>query len=272
MLWYGERPKNTEEYRAVTEKRNTSQRMEGRVALVTGAASGIGRATAERLASEGASVLCVDLMADELENTVETCHKFGGSAQARVCDVADAAQIEATVSHCIDQFGKLDSLCNIAGILRMDHTHELALEDWNRVLQINLTGTFLFCKTALPHLLETQGSITNTASTAAVAGIPYGAAYGASKGGVMALTRAIAVEYGKSGVRANCVCPGSVQTGMTSRSVFPEGLDMKLIARMMPLNTPRGPEVVASVIAMLASDDGIHINGEEIRIDDGTLA
>ena len=256
----------------MAENQDTLRRMEGRVALVTGAASGIGRATAERLSSEGASVLCVDLQAEELQNTVKTCVEAGGQAEARVCDVSDPAQIEATVGHCVDLFGKLDTLCNIAGILRMDHTHELALEDWSRVLQINLTGTFLFCKTALPLLLETQGSITNTASTAAISGIPYGAAYGASKGGVLSFTRAIAVEYGKQGLRANCVCPGSVQTGMTSRSVFPKGLDMSLISRMMPLNTARGPEVVAGVIAMLASDDGIHINGEEIRIDDGTLA
>ncbi len=139
-------------------------------------------------------------------------------------------------------------------------------------MQVNLTGTFLMCKAALPHLIESSGNIVNTSSTAALAGLPYGAAYAASKGGVQALTRALAVEYAKRGVRANSVCPGSVQTGMTSRSILPEGMDFSLIQRLIPLDQPRGPETVAGVIAMLASEDAAHINGEEIRVDGGTLA
>jgi meso-butanediol dehydrogenase/(S,S)-butanediol dehydrogenase/diacetyl reductase len=128
------------------------------------------------------------------------------------------------------------------------------------------------CQTAIPHLLESGGNIVNTSSTSALAGLPYGAAYAASKGGVRAFTRSIAVEYAKQGLRANCVCPGSVTTGMTTRSMLPEGMDFSLMQRVLPLDKPRGPETVAGVIAMLASEDGAHVNGEEIRVDGGTLA
>ncbi len=120
--------------------------------------------------------------------------------------------------------------------------------------------------------VESKGSIVNAASTAALAGLPCGVAYSASKGGVLAMTRSIAVEYARRGVRANCVCPGDINTGMTDGVEFPATMDHKLIHRIMSLSGPRGPEVVAGVIAMLASEDGIHINGEDIRVDGGTLA
>ena len=124
----------------------------------------------------------------------------------------------------------------------------------------------------MPHLLESNGSIVNTSSTSALAGMPYGAAYGTSKGGVSALTRSLAVEFGKRGVRCNAVNPGSILTAMAGPDVIPGDADMRLVARAQPLDKPRGPEVIASVIAMLASEDGAHINGEEIRVDGGTLA
>jgi NAD(P)-dependent dehydrogenase (short-subunit alcohol dehydrogenase family) len=248
------------------------RRFEGRAVLVTGAASGIGRATVERMAQEGASLWCVDVQAEGVEATVKRAIDLGAEAEARVCDVSDPEESAATVRACVDRFGRLDSLCNVAGILRAAHTHEASLEDWSRILAVNLTGTFLMCRAAIPHLLETGGNIVNTSSTAALAGLPWGAAYAASKGGVLALTRTLAVEYGKRGLRANAVCPGSVRTPMTGEFNFPEGIDRKLIPRLMPLDRPRGPETVASVIALLASDDAAHMNGEQIRIDGGMLA
>jgi NAD(P)-dependent dehydrogenase (short-subunit alcohol dehydrogenase family) len=248
------------------------RRFDGKVALVTGAASGIGRATCERLASEGASLVCADVQAEALQATVKACQERGARAEPSHCDVSDAAQVRATVQLAIDRFGRLDVLCNIAGILLMEHAHATRLEDWRRVLDVNLTGTFLMSVAALPHLLEAKGNIVNASSTSALAGLPYGAAYGASKGGVLALTRTFAVEYGKQGLRANAVCPGSIQTPMTTRNKLPENPDMKLIMRAAALDRPRGPETVAGVIAMLASEDGAHINGEHIRIDGGTLS
>lgn len=251
---------------------NPLKRFEGKVALVTGAASGIGRATAQRLATEGASLYLADVMREGLDETQKHCREQGAEIDGGLCDVSRPEDVEAMVKACIDRFGKLDVLANIAGILCMEHTHELSLERWNQVVAVNLTGTFLCCKAALPHLLASKGNIVNTSSTSALAGLPYGVAYGATKGGVLALTRALAVEYAKEGLRANAVCPGSIKTGMTSRSTLPKDLDWKLLQRTMPLDIPRGPETVAGVIAMLASEDGAHINGEWVRVDGGTLA
>ncbi len=248
------------------------RRLEGKVAFVTGAAAGIGRATALRLASEGASVFAVDVAMDGLEETGKLCLDTGAEIETSRCDVTDEESIRSNVAACIDRFGRLDTLCNIAGILLLDHFTDIKPDQFRRVLEVNLVGTFVLCQVALPHLLETKGTIINTSSTSALAGMPYGAAYGTSKGGVSALTRSIAVEYGKKGIRCNAVNPGSILTAMSGPGVVPEGADMRLISRAQPLDKPRGPEVIAATIAMLASEDGIHINGEEIRVDGGTLA
>jgi meso-butanediol dehydrogenase/(S,S)-butanediol dehydrogenase/diacetyl reductase len=248
------------------------ERFADKVALITGGAAGIGRATAERLASEGASLFLVDLQEDALAESVEKCRAHGSAVESATCDVSNPEQVEAAVAACVERLGKLDVLVNVAGILSLDHTHELTLERWNQVLAINLTGTFLFCRAALPHLLASGGNIVNTSSTSALAGMPYAAAYGASKAGCLALTRSLAVEYAKRGLRANAVCPGSIKTAMGSRQHLPEDLDWELLKRAMPLDKARGPEVVASLIALLASDDGAHINGESVRVDGGTLA
>lgn len=248
------------------------KRFEGKVAFVTGAAAGIGRATAIRLASEGASLHLVDVAADGLAETAKLCEETGAEVAFARCDVTVEAEVQANVAACVERFGRLDTLCNIAGILLLDHFPRISVDQFRRVLEVNLVGTFALCQAALPHLLETKGSIVNTSSTSALAGMPYGAAYGTSKGGVSALTRTLAVEFGGQGLRCNAVNPGSIQTAMAGAGTVPDDADMKLIARAMPLDRARKPEVVASVIAMLASDDGVHINGEEVRVDGGTLA
>lgn len=246
--------------------------MDGKVAFITGAAAGIGRATAIRLASEGASVYIVDVAMEGLEETAKIVEEAGGQVLASRCDVTDEADVKRNVAACVERFERLDALCNIAGILLLDHFANITADQFRRVLEVNLVGTFVLIQAALPHLMETKGAIINTSSTSALAGMPYGAAYGTSKGGVSALTRTIAVEFGKKGVRCNAVNPGSILTAMAGPDVVPKDADMKLIMRAQPLDRPRGPEVVAATIAMLASDDGVHINGEEIRVDGGTLA
>jgi len=248
------------------------RRMEGKAAFVTGAAAGIGRATALRLASEGASVYAVDVAMEGLEETAALGRETGAEVVSARCDVTDEADVRANVAGCVARFGRLDTLCNIAGILLLDHFLEISADQFRRVLEVNLVGTFVLTQAALPHLIESKGSIINTSSTSALAGMPYGAAYGTSKGGVSAFTRTIAVEFGKQGVRCNAVNPGSILTAMAGPDVVPKDADGQLIMRAQPLDRPRKPEVVASVIAMLASEDGAHINGEEIRVDGGTLA
>jgi len=249
------------------------QRFEGKVALITGAASGIGRATAQRLASEGASVFCLDVQAEGLEETAKLASQAGGAAATVVCDVSQEAEVESAVAACIERFGRLDLLCNVAGVLRFAHSHELDTDTWHLVQRINLDGTFFCTRAALPHLLEGGGNIVNVSSVAAKAGLPYGLAYAASKGGVLAMTKAIAVEYGKQGVRCNSICPGSIKTPMSAGGAgLPKDADFKLVMRQMPLDEPRGPETCAALIAFLGSDDAAHINGEDVLIDGGALA
>jgi len=240
------------------------QRFEGRTAIVTGAASGIGRATVERLVAEGASVVAVD---------VRPVAGVTGDVVALAGDVSDPAVAERAVATAVERWGALHVLANVAGILRTARTHEHPLDTWDQVLAVNLTGTFLACRAAIPALLEGGGgAVVNTASTAALSGHPWAAAYSASKGGVLALTKVIAVEYAKQGLRANAVCPGSIDTPITGDFELPQGADMKLLTRIMAIDRPRGPETVAAAIAFLASDDAAHVNGESLRVDGGTLA
>ena len=239
------------------------------MALVTGAGSGIGRATVARLVEEGASVVAVDVSDDGLQATAAACPR-PDAVERVVGDVSDPACAPAAVRAAQDRFGGLHLLVNNAGILRFEHTHEVALDDWSRVLDVNLTGAFLFCQAAIPALLERGGNIVNVASTAALFGHPWAAAYAASKGGVLSLTRTLAVEYGRQGLRVNAVCPGSIDTPITGAFNVPEGADPKLVRRIMALTGPKGPEVVAAAIAYLGSDDGIHVNGAEIRVDGAT--
>jgi len=248
------------------------RRFEDKVVLVTGAASGIGEACAIQLASEGAQVACVDIQREATEATAAKCSEAGVSGFALTCDVSDESAVAKCVSEAVKRFGKLDGLCNSAGILRFDDTLKLSLKDWSRILDVNLTGTFLFCREALPHLLETKGAIVNVASTAGLKAQPWSAAYCASKGGVIALTHNLAIDFGRKGVRTNAVCPSGIDTPINQQFHFPEGADQSLLERILPFNGSRPPAVVAEAIAFLLSNDSSYINGVEIRIDGGTLA
>lgn len=248
------------------------QRLKNKIAIVTGAASGIGRSTAERFADEGATVFCVDLSAGALEETVASLKAKGATAEGFVCDASSEADVKAAVAKCVSSFGRIDVLVNMAGILRFGHTHEMPLATFELVMKVNVNSTFLFCREALPELVKTKGNIINAASTSALQGLPYGAAYGASKAACLSLTRSIAVDYAKKGVRANCVAPGDVTTNIANNITFPEDGDFSMMPRISSLTGAKGPEVISGVIAMLASEDGAHITGECIRIDGGTLA
>jgi NAD(P)-dependent dehydrogenase (short-subunit alcohol dehydrogenase family) len=244
-------------------------RFEGRVAVVTGAASGVGKATAEQIAGEGGLVAALDIAEEPLRKVVDEITAGGGKAIAVRSDVSDPDSVAATMDTIVSELGPPQVVCNVAGIGKFAHTTEADFGDWQRIIGVNLTGTFLMCRAALPHLLENGGNIVNVASTAGLMGQPYSAAYCASKGGVVQLTRALAVEYMERGVRVNAVAPGGVDTPLMGHFAPPEDASRRLMAKLM---TPMGfvkPEQVANVIAFLGSDDGDYMTGAIVSIDGG---
>ena len=244
--------------------------LDGKVALVTGAASGIGRATAERYVGAGASVLLADLD----QGAVETAAgELGDRAAAVSCDVSDAAAADAAVAAAVERFGRLDVLCNIAGVLRFEHTHEVSDAEWALVIGVNLTGTFNMTRAALRVMLDQgHGSVINTASSAAYRASPWAAAYGASKAGVVGFTKAIAVEYGRQGIRCNCVAPAGVKTPMIDSFRLPEGGDFSLVERIMAFDGELDPVDIADTFVFLGTDEADRINGTCISVDDAMLA
>jgi NAD(P)-dependent dehydrogenase (short-subunit alcohol dehydrogenase family) len=260
------------------------KRLEGKRILVTGAGSGIGQATALRLLDEGAAVVGADIAG--LANTQARADEAATGDRFTRCEmnVADEQSVVDGVRSAVDTLGGLDSLVNAAGILRAAHTHQTSTEQWNQIIAVNLTGTFLVVREALPALLDNQRStIVNFSSTSASFAHPYMAAYAASKGGVQAFTHSLALEYARDGLRAVCVAPGSIKSGITDATggYIPQDANWSLFTRLMPIlpttvkSSGAGmadPSAVAGVIAMLVSEDGAFITGTEIRIDGGTHA
>lgn len=248
-------------------------RFEGKRALVTGAASGIGRATALLLAAEGARVGCADLDGGGAKATVEMIEKEGGSGLALECDVSVVDTARRSVAESAEHLGGLDILCNVAGLAGFAHSEELDVEQWSRLIGVNLSGTFFMSQAALPHLLENSGSsIVNVASLAGLKGQAYCAAYCASKAGVVGLTRAMAIEYVKRGLRVNCVCPGAVRTPLIANIELPDAFDPEFITRLQLAGSSSEPEEIAESIAFLASDVASSINGVALSIDGGVAA
>lgn len=249
-------------------------RFDDKVVLITGAASGIGKASAERISSEGGTVVCVDHQEQAVRETADTIVQSGGKAIALVCDITDQAAVKASVATTVDQYGKLNALCNIAGALRFDNTLEAKMEDFEQIMRINCFGTFMMCQAAIPHLLDTKGFIVNMASTAALGAHAWTAAYSSSKGAVLALTKCIAVEYHLEGLNCNAICPAGVDTPMLTEASqhLPEGADMRLLTKVMSLDGSFAPATdVAGAVAFLACEDANFINGDYIRTDGGLL-
>lgn len=242
------------------------QRFVNKVALVTGAASGIGRATAIRLASEGASVFLADINADGLADTAAALPD-GCDSECATLNVADSAACNAAVAACVSRFGRLDVLCNIAGIPICENLTDISDEQWHRATGVNLDGVFFMSRAAMPHLLETKGNIVMMSSSAGLVGQAYNSAYCATKAGVLMFGKALALEYGKQGVRVNSVCPGFVKTPLTSGFSVPEGADPELMARLMPLTEGAEPEEIAGAVAYLASDEARFVTGVALPID-----
>jgi NAD(P)-dependent dehydrogenase (short-subunit alcohol dehydrogenase family) len=243
----------------------------GGTVLVTGGGSGIGRATARRAAREGAAVAVVDRHAGNAEETASLIHAAGGSASAYPCDVSDDAQVAATVAAAHTDLGRITGVVTAAGIFHgpdLQPAHQVSVDDFLAVLQVNLVGTFAAIKHALPQLVDGGGAIVTIASTAAIRGHGFGAGYTASKGGVDALTRLLAVQYGPQGVRANCICPGGVDTPMTGGTfATPEAVERA--KRTVPLGRHAQAEDIGDVAVFLLGDDARHVTGVTLPVEGG---
>ncbi len=248
------------------------RRFDSKVALVTGAASGMGRATCLRLAQEGAAVFGIDIQREGLAETQSLALAAGGTLQSAILDVTRRADCRHAVDSAIQAFGRLDVLCNIAGIVRFAHSHEMPQEEWDLVIAVNLSGPFFLCQAAIPQLLKTGGNIVNLASNAGLMGQAYTAAYCASKAGLVNLTRALAMEYIEQPIRINAICPSGTKTGMTRGLAWPEGMNVKLMSRYMGLREMSEPEEIAAAIAWVASDEAKSLHGSIFSIDNGVTA
>jgi NAD(P)-dependent dehydrogenase (short-subunit alcohol dehydrogenase family) len=231
----------------------------------------MGRATSLLLARDGVAVTVVDRAADGAKEVVREITSAGGMALAVSADVGEEEEIAAGVTTAVDAYGGLDGVVTCAGIFHggdLRPLGEVELDDFLFVLRVNLAGTFLAIKHAVPHLIERRGAVVTIASTAALKGHGYGSGYTASKGGVAALTRLAAVQYGRHGVRVNCVCPGGVDTPMTA-GTWDRPEAQERIRRSVPLQRVGQPEEIASVAAFLLSDAASDLTGQTIAVDGG---
>lgn len=263
----------------------TVQRYTDRRVLITGGGSGIGQACVLRILAEGGRVMAADISRSGLDDTVTKAGGDGDRLSTVVMDVGDEASVTAGVGRATELLGGLDTVVNVAGILRSAHFLDTTLADFEQVLRVNLVGTFLVIRAALPALrVGTAPAVVNFSSTSATFAHPYMSAYAASKGGILAMTHALAAEFAKEGIRFNSVQPGSISSGMTDgtgeskQSVgpgLPQDADYRLFARVAPgLPLPDGaifaePAAVAAVVAMLGSPEAFFVTGTEVRIDGG---
>jgi len=246
-------------------------RFVGQVAIVTGAGSGLGEATAVRLAREGATVAAVDIRHEAAQTTTNRITETGGHAQAWPADVSDPDSVRGVVDDIARTLGRPQTLVNCAGVGRFDLSEEVAFETWSRTIAVNLTGTFLMCQSCLPWLLDGGGAIVNIASNSGLQGIPYAAAYAASKGGVILLTRSLACEYSGRGVRVNAVAPGGILTPLLENFTFPEGADRTRMPRGSRVPHAE-PDEIASLVAYIASDEARFMEGSVVSMDGGLTA
>lgn len=246
--------------------------MKGKVALVTGAASGLGRATAIRLAEAGASLALVDVNAEALAETATLAEAHGAAVLVHAANLADPDACTQAVAAAVERFGRLDALCNIAGIIRMAHSHEMPRALYEQTIAINLSAPWFLSTAAIPHLLEAEGAIVNCASSAAFIGEAYAAAYCASKAGLVQMTKAMAMEYVRKPIRINAVAPGGMMTNIANAMTMPQDAEFDLIKRFSGLRGLVEVEDVAELIAMLASPAGRGYHGSCISIDAGITA
>ncbi|MBS1251455.1 MAG: 3-oxoacyl-[acyl-carrier-protein] reductase [Anaerolineales bacterium] len=256
------------------------ERFAKQVAIITGAASGIGQACATRFAEEGANVACLDVMDELNEETAAECRELGVEAIALHCDVADAGSVRAAVEATMDRWGRVDVLVAAAGIYSGAPLPEVPLEQWQRLIDINLTGVFLCNQAVAPIMMEQQsGSIINMSSMLGKTSFPASAEYSASKSGIIGLTRSVAMELAPYSATANSVCPGNTLTDMVKnvagRVGSREGMTaeewLQMRADDCPMKRLAEPWEIAGVVAFLASEDSRYITGQAIEVDGGMI-
>jgi len=244
-------------------------RFAGKVAVITGAASGIGEATARRLGTEGASVALADRHRERLEAVADRLRAEGVNVLAVATDVAVGSEVEALIAATVSSLGRLDVLVNNAGISSFGHVTEITLEHWRHVMAVDVDSVFYGARAALPHLVASKGCIVNTCSISGLFA-DYGlAAYNTAKGAVANLTRSLAIDHAGDGVRVNAVCPGGVATPMLAEVLTNFGEEYE---QLVPMGRPARPQEIAAAIAFLASDDASYITGHLLVVDGGVTA
>jgi NAD(P)-dependent dehydrogenase (short-subunit alcohol dehydrogenase family) len=244
-------------------------RFADKVALLTGAGSGIGRAVAQRLASEGARVFGHDINAAALDETAKLVADAGGTMHTRAGDVSSRDECFAAVSACVDAFGALDVLGNIAGIARAEHFADVPEADYRRMMAVNVDGYVFMSQAALPHLLERGGNIVSIASNAGLMGQAYTVVYCMTKGAVVQFTRALAMELVKTPVRVNAIAPGGVMTNLSANFQIPPDVDFELMAPYTGFRGMSEPSDIANVFAFVASDEAASVHGAILSSDRG---
>jgi len=251
---------------------STNGEFAGKVVVVTGAASGLGRETALAFAREGAKVVVADVDADGLEQTANALRALGSEALAVATDISDTDACIALPGKAVEAFGQLDVLCNVAGAFRFDRVADITPQGWDKIHGVNVRGPFFIMQAALPHLVESAGSIVNVASASAFLGHAYLTHYASSKAALVNLTKSLAMEYMNTPVRINAVAPGGINTAMTASSVMPEGIEVPLLMRYVPLRGSSDPEDLTDLILMLSGPRGKPFHGACINADRGITA
>jgi len=250
----------------------SENRFAGKVALVTGAASGIGRAVAVRLAAEGGRVYGHDLNAEALGETAALVLEAGGEMVTRAGDISSMAECQATVADCVDVYGQLKVLGNIAGIARAEHVTDVTEAQYRHMMGVNVDGPFFMAQAAIPHLLASEGNIVNIASNAGLMGQAYTVVYCMTKGSVVQLTRALALEYIKTPLRVNAIAPAGTDTSLSRNFAIPPDIDFELMGRYSGFRGMGPAEEIAALFAFVASDEAAGVHGAILSSDRGVTA
>lgn len=250
-----------------------TQRFSNKVVMVTGAGNGLARATALGFAREGASLCIIDMDQEGLEKTRQEAEALGSTVLAINVNLGTRVACHEAVDAAIDHFGKLDVLCNIAGIVRMHHVTDVSEEDWGKLIAVNMAAPFWLSQAAIPHLLKTHGNIVNCTSQSSLKGCAYIVPYSMTKGAIVMMTKSMAMEYINAPIRINAVSPGTMgNTNMSTGMSFPDNIDPTLFMRYGGIRPAAEPEDVASLFLYAASDDARAVHGAILCADGGTTA